>query len=308
METLPRISVITPSFNQAPFIEQTISSVISQDYPNLEYIIIDGGSTDGSLEIIRKFQGNIAYWVSEKDRGQAHAINKGLQRATGDIIAYLNSDDYYLNGTLARVAKQFIDRPKADLFHGRCRIVDERCTKIDVRCGSITRYEEILDLWSVWWKRRNFVQPEVFWTKRIADRIGPFREDLFWVMDYEYWLRILRAKGEVRFVDAELAAFRLHPKQKSTQSVSSVTELLNVVRPSIFSSDLFLTPSKRSELKGKWIYQARFLEAVRYSMERKEKCWRRWLRLAWLSVRNPRVFQVRAFRERLYGVLTVWAR
>src|SRR5262249_6074487 len=125
MATLPRISIITPSFNQASFLEQTISSVISQGYPNLEYIVIDGGSTDGSVEAIRKFDSSITYWVSEKDRGQAHAINKGLRRATGDIIAYLNSDDYYFEGTLALVAQHFIGHPEADLFHGRCRVVDE---------------------------------------------------------------------------------------------------------------------------------------------------------------------------------------
>jgi glycosyltransferase involved in cell wall biosynthesis len=182
MAAFPRISIITPSFNQGQFIEQTISSVIDQGYPNLEYIVIDGGSTDGSVETIRKFESGIAYWVSEKDRGQAHAINKGLQRATGDIIAYLNSDDYYLDGALARVADCFSRYPEVDLLHGRCRVVDQDGMKVGERTGSITRYDEILDLWDVWWNRRNFVQPEVFWTKRIGDKIGPFREDLFWVM------------------------------------------------------------------------------------------------------------------------------
>jgi glycosyltransferase involved in cell wall biosynthesis len=308
MIKLPRITVVTPSFNQDKYLEQTISSVLGQNYPNLEYIVIDGGSTDGSVEIIQKFQDGIAYWVSEKDRGQSHAINKGLERATGDIIAYLNSDDYYLEGALACVAEHFICHPEVDLFHGRCRVVDERGASIGVRSGSITRYDEILDLWDVWWNKRNFVQPEVFWTKRITDKIGPFREDLYWVMDYEYWLRILRAAGEVSFIDAELAAFRLQPNQKSTQSNGSVTEQLNVVRPYIFSSDASLTRSKRRELKVRWIYHAGFLETVRHSLERKEKPWRRWLRLAWFSLRNPRVFQIHAFRARLFGVLGAWAR
>src|SRR5260370_28877982 len=111
MASFPRISIITPSFNQAEFVERTILSVLEQNYPNLEYIVVDGGSTDGSVDVIRRYQSRIAYWVSEKDRGQAHAINKGLQRATGDIIGYLNSDDYYLEGALARVADCFSREP-----------------------------------------------------------------------------------------------------------------------------------------------------------------------------------------------------
>jgi glycosyltransferase involved in cell wall biosynthesis len=149
MLSAPRISDITPSFNQAAFIEQTITSVLQQNYSNLEYIVIDGGSTDGSVDTIRKFESSIAYWVSEKDHGQAHAINKGLQRATGHIVAYLNSDDCYLAGTLVRVADHFVRRPDVNLVHGRCRIIDERGVKIGERKGSITRYDEILDLWDV---------------------------------------------------------------------------------------------------------------------------------------------------------------
>jgi glycosyltransferase involved in cell wall biosynthesis len=310
MPSLPRISVITPSFNQAGFIKQAILSVIDQGYPNLEYIIIDGGSTDGSVEVIRKFANRIAYWVSEKDRGQAHAINKGVQRATGDIIAYLNSDDYYLDGALARVADCFSHHPDVDLWHGRCRVVDQDGMKVGERTGSITRYDEILDLWDVWWNKRNFVQPEVFWSKRIGDKIGPFREDLFWVMDYEYWLRLLGAGGRVGFIDAELAAFRLQPNQKSTQPERAAEELLQVVRPYIFSKDCSVSRSKRIELRGKWIFNAGFLKEVEHSLQRGEKRWRRLLRLAWFSIRHPSVFGVRSFRERLLGSLssrkTIW--
>jgi len=305
-----RITIITPSYNQAAYLEQTIASVLDQGYPNLEYIIIDGGSTDGSVEIIRKFEDRIAYWVSEKDRGQAHAINKGIQRATGDIIAYLNSDDYYLDGTLARVADWFSRHPNVDLLHGRCRVVDQDGMKVGERTGSITRYDEILDLWDVWWNTRNFVQPEVFWTKRIGDKIGPFREDLFWVMDYDYWLRILGAGGRVGFIDAELAAFRLQPNQKSIQPERTAEELLQVVRPHIFNKDCPVSRWKRFELKKKWIFNAGFLKEVEHSLRRGEKRWRRLLRLAWFSIRHPSVFAVRSFRGRLLDTLsfgkTIW--
>src|SRR5262245_11946447 len=140
MTRRPRITVVTPSFNQAAYLEQTILSVLGQNYPNLEYIVIDGGSTDGSVDIIKKFQDGISYWISEKDRGQGHAINKGLIRATGDIVAYLNSDDYYLDGALQRVADYFVINPEVDLIHGRCRVVDESGTKVSERVGSIARY------------------------------------------------------------------------------------------------------------------------------------------------------------------------
>src|SRR5262249_46923914 len=133
MDNYPRITIITPSFNQAQFFEQTIASVLDQNYPNLEYIIIDGGSQDHSVEIIRKYDHRLAYWVSEKDRGQTHAINKGLERATGDIIAYLNSDDFYLAGTLHRVAEYFQQHPDVDLLHGRCRTVNVNGEKIGER-------------------------------------------------------------------------------------------------------------------------------------------------------------------------------
>src|SRR5437773_10669670 len=120
----PKLSIITPSFNQAQYLEETILSVLQQKYDPLEFIIIDGGSTDGSVEIIRKYESRLAYWVSEKDRGQAHAINKGLQRATGELIAYLNSDDYYSPGALRSVAEFFMVHPDVDLIHGRCAVAD----------------------------------------------------------------------------------------------------------------------------------------------------------------------------------------
>jgi len=299
----PRISIVTPSYNQGQFIEETIRSVLLQGYPNLEYIIIDGGSTDESAEIIRRYARHLAYWVSEKDRGQSHAINKGMARATGHIRAYLNSDDVYLEGALDRVANHAIGHPNADLIHGRCRISNEHGDKIGERVGSITAFHEIVDLWDVWWKQRNFVQPEVFWTSRIADKVGPFREDLYWVMDYEYWLRILHAGGQVGFIDMELAVFRQQPAQKSTQPERTAAELREVVKPYIFSRDAAIGPSRQVKLQGKWLFDTVFSAQAQRSLELHESRLRRWGRLAMVVLQHPQLMSVAPFRQRLWAAL-----
>ena len=119
------VSIITPSYNQAAYLEQTILSVLNQDHPRIEYIVVDGASTDGSVEIIKKYESKLAYWVSEKDRGQADAINKGFARATGEIIAWLNSDDYYLPGAVNAAVKVFEERSDVVLVYGNMLAVDE---------------------------------------------------------------------------------------------------------------------------------------------------------------------------------------
>lgn len=246
---------------------------------------------------------NLAYWVSEPDRGQTHAINKGLAQASGDLIAYLNSDDYYLPGTLKRVAEEFIAQPDVDLFYGRCRIVDEKGVRTGQRTGSISSYEEIVDLWGVWWRRRNFVQPEVFWTKRIANRVGPFREELHFVMDYEYWTRIFRSNGKSAFIDAEFSCFRLHKDQKSTHAERSVAEHLGVVRPLIWDKSANISLRKRQLLKGLWLYNVVFLEAVRQSTIRGDSRLKRLVGLLFLTLKHPRLLMVRDFRTRMFGAL-----
>jgi glycosyltransferase involved in cell wall biosynthesis len=300
-----RLTIVTPSFNQAAYLEQTIDSVLSQGYPNLEYIIIDGGSTDGSVDIIRKYERHLAYWVSEPDRGQSHAINKGLAHASGEILAYLNSDDFYLPGTFHAVADVFRSHPETDLLHGRCRIVDEQGGKVGEHVGSITRYDEIVDVWGVWWNRRQFVQPEVFWSRRIAERVGPLREDLDFVMDYEYWLRILKAGGNVRRIDRELTAFRRTPVQKSTHSAKVAEELLNVVQPELWDATTPIPARLRARLQGQWLYQKKFCAEADRSVAGGESRWRRWARLAWLSLRHPQLFRVPGFRQRAFGRLGI---
>lgn len=297
--SLPKISIITPSFNQAEFLEETIRSVLLQGYPNLEYCVIDGGSTDGSVEILQKYDKFLSYWVSERDRGQTDAINKGLARVTGEIVAYLNSDDYYLPGTFARVAAASQSNPEADLFHGRCRYVDRVGNKTGEQFARIDRFAEIIDLWGVWWQRRQFVQPEVFWTRRIAEQVGALREDLYFVMDYEYWCRILLAGGRVRPVDAEFTCFRLYAEQKSTSSEAVARELLQVVRPWLWDPATPIPAQLRQELQAKWLYQSYFLPQVAASAAAGEPVWQRWLKSAGVLARHPQILRNPVLRDRL---------
>ncbi|MBI4032695.1 glycosyltransferase [Candidatus Berkelbacteria bacterium] len=212
MSTWPSISIVTPSYNQAHFLGATIESILSQDYPNLEYIVIDGGSTDGSVDILRTY-GNRIRWVSEPDRGQTDAINKGLRQTSGEIVAYLNSDDVLEPGALHRVVRTFQDHPDARWLTGQCRIINEHGQPIR---SFIRSYK------SFWLKRysrgklfvTNFIaQPATFWRRSVHDEIGYFDESLRYVMDYDFWLR-LSALGDPLIVPHPLAAFRIHAASK----------------------------------------------------------------------------------------------
>jgi hypothetical protein len=296
--SLPRISIITPSYNQGHFIEETIRSVLSQNYPNLEYIIIDGGSTDNTVEIIKKYESSITYWMSEPDRGQTHAINKGLERATGKILAYLNSDDYYLPGTLHAVAEYFVNHPEIDLLHGRCSYVNTEGKPIGEQFATIHTFDEIIDLWGVWWHGRQFVQPEVFWTKRIGDRVGLFNESLYFVMDYEYWCRILLAGGKVGSVDRSLTCFRFTDTQKSNQSEKVAEELLQVVQPWLWSLSTPISWQKRLSLQGCWLYQAILLKQIEQSVSKGDPKLLRWLKSAITVLQNPKILLIPGFHSR----------
>ena len=288
----PKISIITPSYNQGQYLEETIQSVIAQNYPNLEYIIIDGGSNDNSVDIIKKYEKYLSYWISEPDKGQTQAINKGLAQATGEILAYINSDDYYLPGTFFKVAEYYNKFPDIDLFHGRCRYVNKQREKIGEQLANIFKFEEIIDLWGVWWQKRQFVQPEVFWTKRITEKVGLFNEDLYFVMDYEYWCRILQNNGRVAKIDTEFTCFRLTPEQKSKQSEKVAEELLKVVRPLIWDSSTKIPFKKRLLLQGRWLHQAKLLKQIKDSVENCDRTIVRWLKSFWVILNNPQILLV----------------
>jgi glycosyltransferase involved in cell wall biosynthesis len=207
---LPRISVITPSYNQAKFIEQTIRSVLLQGYPNLEYIIIDGGSTDGSVDVIRKYEPWLAYWISEPDRGQSHAINKGFGRATGQVLCWLNSDDYLLPGTLAIVGRTLADDSGNYALLGHSMVIYEDGRPARRAEG---RYENRRRLLA-FWKGYQMHQPAIFWRREVSEEIGWIREDLHLIMDFDYWTRISKRFNFVN-VDRLLACANYHAEAKT---------------------------------------------------------------------------------------------
>ena len=210
----PKISIVTPSFNQGQYIEETIRSVLLQNYPNLEYIIIDGGSTDETVAIIKKYEHWISYWVSEADRGQSHAINKGLEKCTGDIFNWLNSDDYYYPDTFYQIATGFLNNPQATIVSGK-----ERHLNID---GSTVIHNGTFITETIL-KTLEFVelaQPSSFFLADYFKKVGPLAEDLHYIMDGEFWVRYLLLCGQASFykIDKPLVNFRIHGNSKTVQS------------------------------------------------------------------------------------------
>jgi glycosyltransferase involved in cell wall biosynthesis len=235
----PRITIVTPSFNQGPYVEATIRSVLLQGYPNLEYIVVDGGSTDDSVAVIRKYEDHLTGWVTEADRGQSHALNKGFTSATGELFAYLNSDDILEPGALFACAELF--RAGAPWVVG------------DVRYWSNTG-----ELWpfpelpgrglSRWLISCPVGQPGSFWSAALHRRVGPFREELRYVMDYELWLRLrVGERIEPTRLRVPVARYRLHPDSKTVGEGSSfVVEAREVVAR--FTERL--TPVERAWLRA----------------------------------------------------------
>jgi len=216
MQDLPHISVITPSFNQGKYIERTIKSVLEQGYPNLEHIIIDGGSTDGTAEIVKRYEKHLV-WICERDNGQSDAINKGIRMATGDIICYLNTDDKFEPGALKTVGNILAQDPSVMWLSGRCRIIDEHDREIR---RVISEYKNfLLDHYSyrLLLITNLISQPSTFWRRQIVEELGLFDESEHLAMDYEYWLRIGK-RYSPKTVNRCLSSFRIHQSSKSAGS------------------------------------------------------------------------------------------
>jgi glycosyltransferase involved in cell wall biosynthesis len=218
MTGLPRISIVTPSFNQGRFLAATIESVLSQECENVEYIVIDGGSTDGSVDIIRRYANKLTYWVSEPDGGQADAIAKGFARSTGEIMGWLNADDLLLPGALATVARTFSRSLDIQMTYGDIAVVNEWgqmqyiCTQTPARFESLYYGGQIIN------------QEAVFWTRDLYNRVGGLNCGLQYALDYDLWIRMSRITMP-HYIPAILAAFRKHPSQKSQRMDRYIDEM-----------------------------------------------------------------------------------
>lgn len=210
MNRPPRISVVTPSYNQASYLERTLRSVLDQGYPDLEYFVFDGGSTDGSREIIKSYEKRLTGSVCEPDNGQSDAINKGLKLATGDIICWLNSDDYFYPGTLDTVGKLFAENPSIQVIAGHVQMVDAYNTPLEV---ATARYTGLVDL-ACYWQGYHLHQSSIFWKKSLMDRVGLLDESLHLTMDFDLWLRFAEIT-DLHIVDQILSAATRHPDAKT---------------------------------------------------------------------------------------------
>ena len=201
------VSIITPSYNQASYLEQTITSVLEQDYPRIEYIVIDGASTDNSVDIIRRHQNKLAYWVSEKDNGQADAINKGFARATGEVIAWLNSDDYYLAGTVSAAVKIFEEHPDVVLIYGNMLAVDEHGKTFNTLNYKQLTLEDLLCFQIIG-------QPAVFMRRSAWQKTGGLDPAFHFLLDHHLWIRLAQ-QGKILHVPQTWAAARYHAEAKN---------------------------------------------------------------------------------------------
>lgn len=204
----PLVSIVTPSFNQAAFLEQAIRSVLEQSYPHIEYIVVDGGSTDGSREIIEKYADRLAWWVSEKDGGQTEAINKGFARARGEVLAWINSDDTYQPGAIREAVEFLRLNPQVGLVYGDANYIDERGRVIGRFPAAQTDYRRL---------RQGYVhipQQAAFFRADLWRKVGPLDESFYFAMDYDLWVRLAR-EAPIVYHPRLWANFRLHSDAKT---------------------------------------------------------------------------------------------
>lgn len=236
------LTLAIPNRNGAQFLPETLRSLVA-NRPNVRWWFQDCCSTDQSLAIARRFATEHDTIVSEPDTGQPDALNRAFRKMGGEIVGFLNSDDCLLPGAAECVLEAFDREPDVDLVYGDIEIINEAGSVVRLHSGDIQSLSEVLNIYEVWWNQRQWVQPEVFWRRSLADRVGEFNPELDLVFDYEYWVRCFLSGAKVRKIPRVLSRFRLHAGQKSSRSAQAAREIRAVVaktlagNPSIPAAD-----------------------------------------------------------------------
>jgi glycosyltransferase involved in cell wall biosynthesis len=254
--TMPKISIVTPSYNQGEFLEDTILSVLDQGYPNLEYLLLDGGSTDNSVEIIRKYETHITSWRSHADDGQAAALREGFENATGEILNWLNSDDLLATGALQAVAELYIECGPDVVVAGGCRVFGDSQESVvhwpsfqsEFNTPEPMPVSEMLDMTMHWFPGEFFYQPEVFFPASAYRSVGGIDPTIFYTMDYDLWIRLALAGLRVVVTNRTLAEYREHPGQKTADLASLHRQMVDTANRYLDDDQVGLSRARRALL------------------------------------------------------------
>jgi glycosyltransferase involved in cell wall biosynthesis len=290
----PRITVITPSFNQSRFIEETLRSVLLQGYPNLEYIVLDGGSTDGSVDVIKRYSQWIDYWTTEPDGGQSAAINRGLHMASGQFATWINSDDMLYQNALAAHASRvgFDDK---HVYVGICAYMNAESKVVSMHRSRVTTLEHLLRIAKIWRRGGNIVQPEVLFPRALALEVGALNSDNHSTMDYELWGRFLIAGATFRNTDIPFGMFRRYPGQKTSDGLGTTNSVIAVALGLLDKAEAISNETRqsiRAELQG-------------YLAEYPERHWWKTGRLARMGLPRSLVTGMRNGKRKFFAVLGI---
>src|SRR5262245_47331516 len=255
--TWPTISVITPSFNQAQFIEETIRSILLQGYPNLEYFIMDGGSSDGSVEIIEKYSPWLSYWASQTDRGQSDAINRGLTLASGEFATWINSDDLLSKNALVEHASR-IGFASETVYVGNCTYIDEIGKVLSSHRGRVQSLEDLARLKTVWYSRGHMVQPEVMFPRELYLAVGGLDCNNHFTMDFDLWGKFFLKGAKFQYTDISFGIFREHAKQKTYDMLRQTRSLVETAAKLMHQAQSFPEKTKNEILEDLRVYLKKY--------------------------------------------------
>jgi glycosyltransferase involved in cell wall biosynthesis len=284
----PRISVVTPSFNQAKFIEETIRSVLLQGYPNCEYFILDGGSKDRSVEIIKKYSPWLTYWASERDKGQSDAINRGMKMASGDFATWINSDDMLCKDAMFKHVTQN-DSAANMVYVGICVYIDMDANILFSHRGRVHCLEDLVRIRTVWRAPGQIVQPEVLFPRELYLDVGGLDCNNDYTMDFDLWGKFFLKGAKFQYTDIDFGMFRLQPNQKTQNGLAVTESLIDVAKKFVYETDSFSENLKQAILEELDAFELTYLDEY----------WRRSGRLARIGLPRRVVEPLRNLRRML---------